>query len=94
MPDKLAQEISANFLGRGEGEMTEEQTGDTIKEALNMIGGDMLSSLDKDGAFKMGIPEPVEENSLAHDMLRGLKGEMLLIETGETHMAVGMKIEN
>ena len=90
----MAEEISANFLGMGEEEITEEQTGDTIKEALNMIGGDLLSSLDKDGALKMGIPEPVQGSSLAHHMLRGLEGDILLIRTGETHMAVGMKIKN
>ncbi|MBU4010094.1 MAG: chemotaxis protein CheX, partial [Proteobacteria bacterium] len=43
LPAGFAREITANFLGSTEGTISEKQEQDTLKEALNMIVGYMLS---------------------------------------------------
>jgi len=65
LPATMVVGITANFLGVEEGEIHEEQKKDTIKEALNMIVGRMLSVSDKGGVLKLGIPELIDENRLA-----------------------------
>jgi len=85
--------ITANFLGIEEEEINEEQKKDAVKEALNMIGGHMLSLFDKEGAFKLGIPELIEENDLAEDNLGDLKKDIILIETEENRLAAGIQFE-
>lgn len=93
LPVELIKEMTANFLGLEEEEVIEEQEKDTLKEALNMIGGQMLSLADKEGVCQLGIPELVDENSAHYDRLDDLEGDMLLIETGEYHLAAGIYVE-
>jgi len=93
LPALMVTGITANFLGIEEEKINEEQKKDTIKEALNIIGGHMLSFFDKEGAFTLGIPELIEENDLTEDKLGDLKGDVLLIETEENRLAVGIVIE-
>ncbi|MBW1857059.1 MAG: chemotaxis protein CheX, partial [Deltaproteobacteria bacterium] len=93
LPATMVTGITANFLGIEEKEINEEQKKDAIKESLNMIGGNMLSLFDKEGAFKLGIPELIEENDLAEDKLGGLKGDAILIETEGNRLAAGIVIE-
>ncbi|MBW2000908.1 MAG: chemotaxis protein CheX [Deltaproteobacteria bacterium] len=93
LPATMVTGITANFLGIEEEEINEEQKKDAVKEALNMIGGHMLSLFDKEGAFKLGIPELIEENDLAEDNLGDLKKDIILIETEENRLAAGIQIE-
>jgi hypothetical protein len=93
IPIKVVTEITANFLGIEEEEINEEQKKDTIKEALNIIGGHMFSLFDTEGAFRLGIPELIEENDLTEDKLGDLKGDVILIGTEENRLAVGIVIE-
>ena len=55
MPQEMAREITANFLGLDEDEVSGDQEQDTVKEALNMIGGHMLSLTDAPDNFQLGI---------------------------------------
>ena len=93
LPATMVTGITANFLGIEEEKINEEQKKDTVKESLNMIGGHMLSLFDTEGAFKLGIPEFIEENDLTKDKLGGLKGDAILIETEENRLAAGIVIE-
>ena len=93
LPAMMVTGITANFLGIEEEEINEEQKKDTVKESLNMIGGHMLSLFDTEGAFKLDIPEFIEENDLTEDKLGDLKGDAILIETEENRLAVGRLIE-
>jgi CheY-specific phosphatase CheX len=92
IPVEIISEITANFLGLREEEVNEEQKRDTIKEAINIIGGNMLSLFDKKGAFKLSIPELIEKEELTDSKLGDLKGEFILIETEENSLAAGIAI--
>ena len=92
-PLKTAKEMTADFLGLEEEEINEEQKRDAIKEALNMIVGSMLSLIDKEGAYTLGIPALIEENGLTDNMLADLKGDILFFKTGDDHLAAGIMLE-
>ena len=93
IPMKVVSEITANFLGLREEEIDERQKRDTVKETLNMIGGNTLSHSDRKSVFKLGIPKLIEEHDLAYDKLADLKGDFVLIETEDNHLAVGVAID-
>jgi CheY-specific phosphatase CheX len=93
IPIKVVTVITANFLGLEEKGINEEQRRDTVKEAINMIGGDMFSLFDKEGAFKLGIPELIEENDFNDNKLGDLRGDIILIETEDNCLAAGIEIE-
>lgn len=91
MPSRLAKGITANFLGLREAEVNMTQESDTVKEALNMIGGYMLSLFDAGGLYQLDIPEIISENGL--DALRHKKGQYVLMETGEDRLAAGVILD-
>ncbi|MBW2066957.1 MAG: chemotaxis protein CheX [Deltaproteobacteria bacterium] len=92
VPDELADRITADFLGLGDNRPDEEQKQDTIKEALNMIGGYMFSVQDKNASFELGIPEPLAQRELSPEGLSALKGNRVLVDTGTYPMAVAIDI--
>jgi hypothetical protein len=91
MPGRLAKRITVNFLGLCEAEVNMTQESDTAKEALNMIGGHMLSLFDVEGQYQLGIPEIISENDL--DAFRHKKGQYVLMETGEDRLAAGVMLD-
>lgn len=93
IPVKLVSEITANFLGLDEEEVNAEQKIDTLKEALNMIGGHMFSLFDKEGDISLGIPELIEEEKMKAYRSGKIKGDTLFIETADSHMAAGVITE-
>jgi chemotaxis protein CheY-P-specific phosphatase CheC len=93
IPAKLVSVITANFLGLEKEGTNEEQRKDTIKEALNMIGGHMFSLCDNEGDISLGIPELIEEENIKHYRLGEIKGETVFIETGDSHLAAGVITE-
>lgn len=56
-PRSLAVNISGGFLGLAEEMISDQQLIDTMREAANMIVGNLLGRLDPDGACTLGIPE-------------------------------------
>jgi chemotaxis protein CheY-P-specific phosphatase CheC len=93
IPAKLVSEITANFLGLEKEETNEEQRRDTIKEALNIIGGHMFSLCDNEGAINLGIPKLIEDENIKHYRLGEIKGETVFIETEDSHLAAGVIME-
>ncbi len=92
IPVEIISEITANFLGLREEEVNEEQKRDSIKEAINIIGGHMLSLFDRKDAFKLSIPELMKEEELTDNKLGDLKRDFILIETEESCLAAGIAI--
>ena len=88
MPGRLNKVITANFLGLDMEEVNVTQENDTVKEALNMIGGHMLSLFDTEGLYQLGIPEIIDESGL--DMLRHKEGRYILMETEQDRLATGI----
>lgn len=93
IPVDVANEITANFLGLDAGEIDAGQRTDTVKEALNMISGGMLSVIDPQGAFKLEIPEMIAKDDLSHDKLKDLQGDVILLETEDNRMAAAIAMD-
>lgn len=92
IPAGVAREITANFLGIAEKTITEIQERDTVKEALNMIAGNMLSQFDRKGVHRIGIPQLINESDLSAGQLDGFNEGAVLIETEHSHIAAGIVI--
>ena len=93
IPGRMTDEITANFLGLSGERINEEQKRDSVKEALNMIGGRMFSFFDRKSVFKLGIPKLIEENDLTDNRLGELEGDMIPIETEDNRLAAGIVFE-
>ena len=93
VPASLAREITANFLGLDEAEVVPSQEADTVKEALNMIGGYVLSQVDKADEFQIGIPEVVSDDQAGQANLQRESQNAIIIETEENHLAVGLHLD-
>lgn len=90
IPAEIAREITANFLGISEKTANTKQEKDTVKEALNMITGLTLSQFDKKGAFKIGIPELIDENKMTAGLFDDFNKGAIFIETERSRMAGGI----
>jgi CheY-specific phosphatase CheX len=93
IPDDMAKEITINFLGFSKEEISDPQEKDTIKEALNMIGGYILSQIDKADEFQLGIPEIVPQNELNTAAYENLLENMVFIQTEDNHLAAGIRLD-
>lgn len=90
MPAALARRVTANFLGSAADRIDDLQQRDTVKEALNMIGGQVLSALEDSGRFSIDIPQDIPEDALDIERIGELDGKFLYIETEENRMAAGI----
>ncbi|MBW2089164.1 MAG: chemotaxis protein CheX, partial [Deltaproteobacteria bacterium] len=94
IPKKSALSITADFMGKDEQEISDDQINETIKEIINMIIGNTFSKYDPDVVFDLGVPELVE----FHDSIKGLpdseKSFSVVIETLENYMAFQMNFIN
>jgi len=93
VPEGVAREMTANFLGIAEKEVDVKQERDTVKEALNMIIGHMLSQFDRKGDLRIGIPQLINESDLSAGKLDGFNKGAILIETEHSCMAAGIVIK-
>jgi len=93
VPESVATEITANFLGIDEDETDNEQKIDTIKEALNMIGGKVFSFFDRAGEYKLHIPELIRIEAHTYELLEEINGKTVLIELTDNRLAAGVRID-
>lgn len=94
LPAAMGSTVAADFLGLENEEISEAQLRDTVSEALNMIGGQVLSLCDRSGAYTLGIPKFIEESELTRTRLEGLNGHAILIETDNNRFAVGILVNS
>jgi chemotaxis protein CheY-P-specific phosphatase CheC len=93
VPSNMAKEVAANFLGLEEKEVGRDQEEDTVREALNMIGGYVLSRIDKADDFQLGIPEILPEKDFDAELYNDLHKQMIFVETEENHLAAGIHLD-
>ena len=93
LPEQVLKEMTANMLGLDQESVNEGQQTDTLKEALNMIAGHMLSLYDEKAEFKLGIPEIMDVARHVNNAFEDLGQDAILIETEESRMAAGIVIE-
>ena len=60
VPQMLAMDLTASFLGSDKSQITQEQVLETVGEILNMMTGGTFSSYDDQAVFDLGVPEHVE----------------------------------
>ena len=90
IPEPDVKEMTADFLGIDKEVVNKNQIRDTVKETLNMIGGNMLSKYNKSSAFHLSIPELVDNGDIVNETFSGAKGDILLIETDGKRLAMGL----
>jgi CheY-specific phosphatase CheX len=61
MPKDLALHATANFLGKEEDRVSEDDVMGTVKEIINMIAGNTFSTYDDQAVFNLGAPEVIPE---------------------------------
>lgn len=94
IPKKPALSITADFMGKDEQEISDDQIDGTVKEIINMIIGNTFGLYDPDVVFDLEIPELV----VFHDFIKSLpdseKSFSVVIETLENYLAFQMNITN
>lgn len=66
VPHDLATSITADFLGTLPESLSTEQVVGTVKEMINMLAGNALSSYDPESVFNLRIPEVVSGANRDH----------------------------
>ena len=90
VPAPALKEMAANFLGLEPEAVTEEHTVDTLKEAINMMTGRMLSMVDREGLCSLRIPRCFGVWDAAD--FKGDRHEsfVLRFKTGKNHLGAGL----
>jgi hypothetical protein len=92
VPGSGLDEMSCNILGFEENEVNEEHLRDILKETINMMAGRMLSLLDKEGDFTLGIPRFAGEWNERKAVGEKPASELLLFDTGRHHLAASFAL--
>ena len=92
IPQAMAREITANFLGLEADEISGDQEQDTVKEALNMIGGHMFSLTEEPDNFKLGIPAIIPPQEADSGAYSGDKENTIFFEAGPYRMSAGIEL--
>jgi len=94
IPEKLAKSITADFMGRKEEGISDDQVKGTVKEIINMILGNAFSMYDPEAAFNLGIPELVCFNDYCNDLSDTGKRFYFIIDTLDNHLAFQVNVRD
>ncbi len=81
IPDQLLLDMTQNFMGEDQENCTKEYLEGTLKEALNMIIGNALKSIDAKTPPDLDIPEIIKISDLGTEnllIIEAIDGTMLL----------------
>jgi CheY-specific phosphatase CheX len=93
IPVKVAQGLTANFLGEDTDRVNEEHMAGTVKEILNMITGKAFSLYDNQAVFKLGIPEIMPSEKWAYLVTKDVKEAVkLYINTADGDLGLMLVI--
>ncbi len=56
-PPGVVGELASNFMSLDPSELDQEALLDAYREALNMVAGKLLTTVDNQGSWKMGLPQ-------------------------------------
>lgn len=94
IPEKLAKSITADFMGKEEEGISDDQVKGTVKEIINMIVGNTFSRYNPEAAFNLGIPELASFDNF-HKELTGSKNRTsIVIDTLGNHLAFQMNVRD
>ena len=92
IPRKLAASISADFMGKDEENISDDQVSETVKEIINMIAGNVFSIYNHQTVFNLGIPELVRFSQHLADPSDSENKIFMGIDTLEDHLSFQMVI--
>lgn len=92
IPKKSALSITADFMGKDEEEISDDQINGTVKEIINMIMGNTFSLYDPEVVFNLGVPELVGFNDFFKDLSDSEKSFSIVVETLENYLAFQMNV--
>jgi len=90
MPRDLAFFLTASFLGEDEGNVSQDQVTETLKEILNMIAGSAFSAFDNQVVFDLDIPELVGLDDLGRDHSNPEEDIFVAVNTLDNCLALEM----
>jgi CheY-specific phosphatase CheX len=93
IPKRVALSITADFMGKKEEEVSDDQVYGSVKEIINMIIGNTFSMYQPEATFNLGIPELVDCDEVSKDLSNPEKNFSIIIEALENHLAFQMNIE-
>ena len=88
MPEKLAIDITADFLGQDPESLSDDQSHGTVKEIINMIVGNTFSLVDPQAVFDLGIPELVRFEEYYTGTGEGDQEIFMALDTLENQLAI------
>jgi len=94
IPEKLARSITADFMGREEEGISDDQVKGTVKEIINMIAGSTFSTYDPEATFNLGIPELLSFNYYFNDLSDTGDSFYFIIDTLDNHLAFQLNIRD
>ena len=83
----LISEMTQNFTGESQDQLTNEYLSGTLTEMLNMVCGNALSKTDSKIPFDLEIPEVIDASKISK------KEVFTIVETTGSNMAVSLKID-
>ncbi len=92
IPKKLALSITADFMGKDEEEISDDQINGTVKETINMIIGNTFSLYDPEAVFNFDVPELVGFNDYLKDLSDPEKKVSIVMKSMEYHLAFEMNV--
>jgi CheY-specific phosphatase CheX len=92
IPERLAKSITADFMGKEEEGISDDQVKGTVKEIINMIVGNTFSRYDPEAAFNLGIPELVSFNYYFNKVYDAGDRFYFIIDTLENHLAFQLNV--
>jgi len=94
IPGKLAKSITADFMGKEEEGVSDDQVIGTVKEIINMIVGNTFSRYDSGAAFNLGIPELISLNYYFNELSDTGDRFSFIIGTLENHLAFQLNVRD
>ena len=92
IPEKLAVSITADFMGKEEKDVSNEQARGTLMEITNMITGNGFSLYDPESVFNLGAPELVGLDDFHKDLSDAEDRISIAIDTLENYLAFQMSV--
>ena len=92
IPEKLAVSITADFMGKEEKDISNEQARGTLMEITNMITGNGFSLYDPESVFNLGVPELVGLDDFHKDLSDSENRISIAIDTIENYLVFQMSV--
>ena len=90
----MARSVTADFMGKNEGDVSVENMTGTIKEMINMIGGNSFTSYDGNSTYDLGIPSILSQDEIARELTMMDDISILIDTLGNQKLGIKMNIRH